>query len=309
MKKRKVYSGEAHHVFQRTRNKGVIFYSIHDYLVYFTIYCSQARQRGVSVLSLCPMPDHTHQVIVAASKNQMATFVQTYSHLFAYEWNKKRKKKGFLFSHPFGSAAKLGNKQVRTVLAYSNNNPVERKLVERAEDYRWTFLAYYNNRNPFSLPLNESHAKSYMRMALKEIKQCHDDGQYITYSMLERWESHLSATEWQQIADYIIGLWNVIDYEQAISYYGSYDTMLRAFHDNTGSEYEIREDHDNYTDTVYADCTHVLQAKGLSARQLSAIPSLPMEQKQQLYYYLLSRTSARPVQVKKYLHLALDLTL
>ena len=276
MKKRKVYSGEAHHVFQRTRNKGVIFYSIHDYLVYFTIYCSQARQRGVSVLSLCPMPDHMHQVIVAASKNQMATFVQTYSHLFAYEWNKKRKKKGFLFSHPFGSAAKLGNKQVRTVLAYSNNNPVERKLVERAEDYRWTFLAYYNNRNPFSLPLNESHAKSYMRMALKEIKQCRDDGQYITYSMLERWESHLSATEWQQIADYIIGLWNVIDYEQA---------------------------------TVYADCTHVLQAKGLSARQLSAIPSLPMEQKQQLYYYLLSRTSARPVQVKKYLHLALDLTL
>ena len=148
-----------------------------------------------------------------------------------------------------------------------------------------------------------------MRMALKEIKQCHDDGQYITYSMLERWESHLSATEWQQIADYIIGLWNVIDYEQAISYYGSYDTMLRAFHDNTGSEYEIREDHDNYTDVVYADCTHVLQAKGLSARQLSAIPSLPLEQKQQLYYYLLSRTSARPAQVKKYLHIALDLTL
>ena len=127
--------------------------------------------------------------------------------------------------------------------------------------------------------------------------------------MLERWESHLSATEWQQIADYIIGLWNVIDYEQAISYYGSYEAMLRAFHDNTGSEYEIKEDHDSYTDTVYADCTRVLQGKGFSTKQISAIPSLSMARKRELYYYLLSRTSARPVQVKKYLHLALDLTI
>ncbi len=309
MKKRKVYSGEVHHVFQRAHNRGVIFYTLHDYLVFFTIYCSQARQRGMSVLSLCPMPDHIHQVIVADSKNQMASFIQTYAHLFAYEWNKKRGKKGDLFCHPFGSAAKMGNKQVRTVLAYSNNNPVERKLAERAEDYRWTFLSYYKNKNPYSIRFNESHARSNMRMALKEIKECHSSGRYIDYSMLERWERRLSPAEWQQLADYIIGLWNVIDYEQAISYYGSYEAMLRAFHDNTGSEYEIKEDHDNYTDSVYADCSHVLLGKGWTPGQLSIIPTLPLPKKQELYHELLSRTSARPKQVKKYLHLALDLTI
>lgn len=309
MKKRKVYSGEVHHVFQRTRDRGVIFYSIHDYLVYFTIYCSQARQKGISVLSLCPMPDHAHQVVVASSRIQMVTFIQTYAHLFAYEWNKKRGKKGYLFSHPFGSAAKLGNKQVRTVLAYSYNNPVERKLTERAEDYRWTFLAYYQNKSPYSLPLNESHAKSNMRIILKEVKECHENGRYIDYAMLERWEKRLTPTEWHQLTDFIIGLWNIIDYEQAISYYGNYEAMVRAFHDNTGSEYEIQEDHDNYSDSVYADCTHVLQAEGWTSKELSALPTLSTERKMALYYLLLSRTSARPKQVKKYLHLALDLTL
>lgn len=305
MKKRKVYSGEVHHIIQRTRNRGVIFYTVQDYLVFFTIYCSQALQKNVSVLSLCPMPDHTHQVIVVNSRDQLVSFVQTYAHLFAYEWNKKRKKKGYVFSHPFASAAKLGNKQVRTVLAYSNNNPVERKMVKRAEDCRWTFLAYYNNKNPYSLPINESRVKKRMRILFKEIRQCHDAGQYITYAMLDRWEKQLSAVEWQQLTDYIISTWNVIDYEQAISYYGSYETMLRAFHDNTGSEYEITEDRDNYSDAVYAECSHVLLGEGWSWDRISAIPSLPAEEKALLYELLRSRTSARPKQVKKYLHLAL----
>lgn len=305
MKKRKVYSGEVHHIIQRTRNRGIIFYTVQDYLVFFTIYCSQALQKNVSVLSLCPMPDHTHQVIVVNSRDQLVSFVQTYAHLFAYEWNKKRKKKGYVFSHPFASAAKLGNKQVRTVLAYSNNNPVERKMVKRAEDCRWTFLAYYNNKNPYSLPINESRVKKRMRILLKEIRQCHDAGQYITYAMLDRWEKQLTAVEWQQLTDYIISTWNVIDYEQAISYYGSYETMLRAFHDNTGSEYEITEDRDNYSDAVYAECSHVLLGEGWSWDRISAIPSLPAEEKALLYELLRSRTSARPKQVKKYLHLAL----
>lgn len=304
MKKRVVYSGEVHHVYQRTHNRGLMFYSVHDYLVFFTIYCSQARKRDVRVLALCPMIDHIHQTLVVNNSVQLAGFEQGYSHLFAQEWNRKRNRKGFLFEHPFGSAVKLGNKQVRTVLAYCNNNPVERKLTEKAEDYRWTFLPYYKNKSPYSLPLNPQLAKGYLRYVIKEITTCHECGNYLHYSQLERWERHLSATEWQQMTDYIISLWNVIDYEQAISYYGDFDTMIRAFHDNTGSEFDIKEDKDNYSDTVYADCTRFLLSDRLIHR-LEDIPRLHDEQKKELFAYLASRTSARPKQIKKYLHMHL----
>lgn len=305
MKKRIVYSREVHHVYQRTRNRGLVFYSVHDYLVFFTIYCSQARKRGVEVLSLCPMPDHIHQTLVAKSPIQLAEFIQTYAHLFAWEWNRNRKKKGYLFQHPFGSAAKLGNKQIRTTLAYTNNNPVERKITEKAEEYRWTFLSYYKDKSPFSYPLRTSQAKGYMRCVLQEVKRCFEEGNYLRYTQLERWEKHLSAREWQQLTDYIIGLWNVIDYEQAISYYGSYNVMIRAFHDNTGSEFEIKEDRDNYSDAVYADCTRILLSEGLIHR-LADIPALPDDRKRDLFAFLQPRTSARPKQIKKYLHLALE---
>lgn len=305
MKKRKFYAGEAHHVYQRTKNRGLIFYSTHDYLVFFTIFCTQARLREVEVLSLCPMPDHIHLVVVVNNNAELSVFIQTYAHLFATEWNRRRKKKGHFFSHPFGSAAKLGSKQVRTTLAYSNNNPVERKITERCEQYRWTFLPYYKNKAPYSPPINLSRANSRMRTILKEIDSRYQQGLYLHYSQLERWERLLSPREWMQVTDYIIGLWNVIDYEQAISYYGDFETMIRAFHDNTGSEYEILEERDKYSDAVYADCSRIVLSEGLVHR-LEAIPSLSDAQKERIYELLLLRTSARPRQIKKYLHLALQ---
>ena len=308
MKKRKVYSGEVHHVFQRSQDRGVIFYSVHDYLVFYTTFCSQARMKSVEVLALCPMLDHIHLLAVAKNQDHLAGFIQSYSHLFAWEWNKKRKKKGSLFWHRYGSAAKVGNKQVRTALAYCNNNPVERKLTEHAEDYRWTFLSYYHHPAPYSLALNPSHARSYMRLVLKEVKACFESSQYLRYSQLERWEKNLSPQEWFQLVDYIIGLWNVIDYEQAISYYGSHQAMIRAFHDNTGSEYDIKEDRDNYSDAVYADCSRILLSAGL-IDHLWEIPTLPEDRKRELYDYLQPRTSARPKQLRKYLHFAPDLNI
>lgn len=307
MKKRRVFAGEVHHVYQRTAKGGLIFYSLHDYLVFFTIYCSQARKREIEVLALCPMIDHIHQVLAVRNEAQLAGFEQTYSNLFAREWNRKRHLKGFVFKHPYGSAAKLGNKQVRTALAYCNNNPVERKLAEKSEDYRWTFLTYYGNKSPYSPQLNPSHAGGYLRYVLHEIRTCFENGNHITYSQLERWEKHLPAREWQQITDYIIGMWSIIDYEQAISYYGSFDTMLRAFHDNTGSEYDIKEDRDNYSDEVYPQCTRILMAAG-QIHDVYQIPALPDKKKAALGNLLLKKTSARPKQVRKYLHLAPDVS-
>ena len=291
-------------MYQRTLNRGLIFYSLDDYLVFFTIFCSQAKQQSIRVLALCPMLDHIHQVVVAENEKQLAVFIQRYARLFAWEWNRRRGKKGSLFQHRFGSAVKLGNKQVRTALAYCNNNPVERRLTEMSEEYRWTFLAYHHNKNPYSCPLNLSRSGSYLKSVLHEINTCFHSDSHLRYAQLERWEKHLSTQQWLQVTDYIIGLWNIIDYGQAISYYGSFETMIRAFHDNTGSEYDIKEDHDNYSDTVYADCTRIVLSEGL-VNHISDIPTLPDDLKWELFALLQSRTSARPRQLRKYLHIAI----
>ena len=169
MKRRKVYPGEVHHICQMTQGKRVIFYTASDYLVFFTVFSTVARRRGIPVLALCPMPDHVHHVSISASARELSAFVNEYSRIFAHLWNRSRDREGYLFYHSFSSAAKLGSKQVRTTLAYNYNNPVERKLVQQAEQYRWNFLAYARNDHPFSAPVTMSKASRALKKALSEI--------------------------------------------------------------------------------------------------------------------------------------------
>lgn len=300
MKKRKVYRGEVHHVCQMTQDKVVIFYSVTDYLVFFTIYCICAEKFEVDVLALNPMPDHLHNTVIVRSAEQLSRFVGQYTKCFSSSWNKSRGRRGPLFKHNFQCAAKLGVKQVRSTLAYNNNNSVERKMVQRAEEYRWNFLAYARNPNPFSSP--QKPERSVLRNAKAELKALRNSGNYLNHAFVERLMEKLTLGERRELADYIIGLWNVIDYEKAISYYGDYETMLRAFHDNTGGEYDIKEDRDPYSDDVYADCTRILLKEKFIA-SVYEIPSLPVARKRELYGLLRKRTSARPKQLQKYLHI------
>ena len=274
MKTRKVYPGEVHHVCQQTVGGVLVFYTINDYLVFFTIFCTVARRYGIKVLSLCPMVDHIHNVVVVDRDLQLASFVQLYTRLFAREWNESRGRKGSLFKHRYMSSVKLGNKQVKTTVNYSYNNPVERKLVERAEDYRWNFLRYARNAHPYSVPVNEENKSNLFRGILREMRTTYEGGGHLCYQQLERWGRRMDQNAMQQIADYAI----------------------------TGSDYEIREDRNLYSDAVYADCSRILLKEGW-VKDLFQLPLLPIEKKKQVAHLLLSRTTARPSQIEKYLHL------
>ena len=304
MKRRKVYPGEVHHIYQRTLDQGVLFYSVKDYLVFFTLYCSLAQKHGITVLALCPMPDHLHNAVVAQSQHQLSEFVKEYTQSFALLWNKSRRRKGDLFHHGFGCSIKLGNKQVRTIINYNYNNPVERKLAKKAEDYRWNFLAYYKNGHPFSARGTARTMSWKLKMALKEVQAYHSQGKYLGYTLLDRLFKSLEPPEQQQLTDTIISLWNIVDYDAAIAYYGSFESMVRSFHDNTGSEYEIKEDKDSYSDSVYQDCTRYLLKEKL-IEDVFVIPTLPNSRKLELFRLLRLRTAAEPKQLYKYLHLPL----
>ena len=301
MKKRKVYPGKMHHIYQRSHDGGLLFYSKTDCLVFFTIFCTVAERMEIPVAALCLMPDHVHQVIVATNRQRLADFQKEYSRLFAREWNLSRDRKGQVFRHNFGSAGKWGDKQIRTTLAYNYNNPVERALCTRAEQYRWNFLAYALRPNPFSAALDETRASRPLRRALKEARSAQENGSFLRYRQLDRWFSDLNLEEARQLTDAIVGLWNVVDYPLAASYFDSVESMIRAFRDNTGSEYDIREERDNWSDDVYKDFNRIL-LKDKLIRNVRDIPGLPDSEKEELAGILGQRTSAHPRQIGKYLH-------
>ena len=114
----------------------------------------------------------------------------------------------------------------------------------------------------------------------------------------------LSKEECNQLTDYIIAKYSIIDYQTAISFYGSYEKMITAIHSNTGSEYEIKERNTGKRDDVYSKITSILMNTG-RFKDIHDVLSLNAEKKIELFSYLLGKTEATPHQIAKYLRVVI----
>ena len=257
-KKRTVSNGVLNHCYQRTKDRVVIFYSVSDYLVYFTLYCVLATKYGVKVLALAIMPDHIHDSVIVPCLDVLAGFKKELNTRFSKINRLVCHNDDTLFEEPYGSAPKYTEKSIRSNLIYVGNNPVERRLSKKAEEYRWSFVAYAVDDHPFSDKMVLRQARCALRDAVKEVKYCRNNGKPLAYKQLQRMFRRLDKRESQQLVDYIIVQYSVIDYQAAVSYFDSYDNMLLAMHSTTGSEHDIKEESIGRSDAHYFRMTSLL---------------------------------------------------
>ncbi len=251
--------GAVGHIYQRARSGFVVFYSVKDSLVFFTIFSFTATKYKIRVLGLCLMYNHIHVLIEAENHEIVARFVQEFSSKFSKAYNARHALKGRLFT-TFGLSNKRGDKQIRTSLAYLYNNPVEDRICKRAEEWNWSFLAYADSDHPYSEKLVLREASVGMRKAARTVRTLHAHQRPLTYEVLDNLFKPLNINEKMQLIDFIVREYSVIDFKKAISYYGSYRNMLTAFSSNTGSEYDIREPHDPYSGAAYRNMSRHLAA-------------------------------------------------
>ena len=113
----------------------------------------------------------------------------------------------------------------------------------------------------------------------------------------------LTECESEQLTDYIISKYLPLDKESLIACYGDYETMLTAINSNTGSEYDIKEQHDNNSDQIYESMLEVCRRSSYAAN-IPALLALPVGQKLAIADILVRETGAKPYQVRKFLHLS-----
>ena len=251
------------------------------------------------------MPDHVHFAIFTQNPEALSSFIKLYTRQFVEIHNKTCHSSGQLFDRPYGRAPKSGGKKIRTCLTYIDNNPVERKLCQRAEQYRWGFLSYYKTSYPFSERLVIRQSSWPLRKAIRTVRNRHKNGLPMTYVMLQNIFKSLSDKEKNQITDFIISTYSIINHEAAIDFYGSYDVMVAADRNNTGSEYEIKEEFVGWSDAVYSQITKVLLIK-YKFDDIHDVFRLSSSQRSIIKNFLIRRYGVNPKQAAKYLHLSLD---
>jgi REP element-mobilizing transposase RayT len=80
--KRRFCAGGVLHVYQRTVSGFNIFYSLEDFLVFYTIISVKAKKFKVNLLGLCLMIDHIHMLITGDNISQISLFVSEYTSVF-----------------------------------------------------------------------------------------------------------------------------------------------------------------------------------------------------------------------------------
>ena len=115
--KRRFCAGGVLHVYQRTVSGFNIFYSLEDFLVFYTIIAIKARKFKINLLGLCLMIDHIHLLLTGGDISQISRFISEYTSLFVREFNSWTGRKGPLFESTFGSALKTETKKIRSAIA------------------------------------------------------------------------------------------------------------------------------------------------------------------------------------------------
>ena len=298
--RRMIYQkGAVGHIFQRARSGFVVFYSVKDSLVFFTIFSLTAAKHRIRVLGLCLMYNHIHVLVEAEDHKTIARFMQELCSKFSKTYNIRHGLKGSLLS-TYGLSNKRGGKQARTSLAYLYNNPVEDRICKRAEDWRWNFLVYAESDHPYSDKLIPREASVSMRKALSRVKMLHAHSRPLSYEVLDDLFLSLNVSEKKQLIDFIVREYSVIDFKRVISYYGSYRNMLTAFSSNTGSEYDIREERHHNPDTSYGQMMNYVVRYDYVTRAKDVI-LLPIKEKNVLMRILVRDTMADEWQALKFL--------
>lgn len=231
----------------------------------------------------------------------MIAFERDLNRIYTQEYNEETGRQGRLFENPFGSAAKSSEKDKRSSLIYIFNNPVEKKLVRHAIEDRWTFLAYYDNAFPFSARPMLNQCRWALRNALKEVDVEYRCGRYLGYAILRRLFEGLNDEERWQLTDYIIHRYFYLDVNGSSKLFSGLSNMVKAVDLTKGREFEVKEEHDKWSDVPYREMCVAAGRAGL-LRPGFPLWNLSASRIDEIGRNLQSKTGASDLQVAKFLH-------
>ena len=297
MKDFKFSPSSVQHIYQRAIDKGVIFYTLEDRMVYYTLAAVKAKRHSIRVVAASIMFTHMHQSVIAPSSETLRSYLHDTDTSFTRLYNFRYKRHGRLFEKPPGRSQKRSPKEQRANLAYVYNNHVEKKICRRATGERWSLLAYSDTENPFSKADAKTCSSSLMK-AMRLVNRRVKKNTPLEYVDLDRIRHAMSHDEYECFIDYAISRYGWIDYSFGDNLFGSHDKMLTALDSMAGSEYEIREVYTNKPDTVYNELVYTLSKLNL----LSEIYAVTTEKRTDLMLFALKIPGISPSQVEAFFH-------
>ena len=134
---RVVIPDHPHHVTQRGNGRARTFFGDSDYALYRDLLAEHCRAAGVEVWAWCLMPNHVHLILVPSDADGLRRALARVHRTYAGIIQARRKRSGHFWQGRFGAVA-MDEEHLAAALRYVSLNPVRARLVQRAQDWRWS---------------------------------------------------------------------------------------------------------------------------------------------------------------------------
>ncbi|WP_315741332.1 MULTISPECIES: transposase [unclassified Bradyrhizobium] len=134
---RVVVPGLPHHVTQRGNGRARTFFGDDDYALYRDLLATHCLAADVEVWAWCLMPNHVHLILVPSDADGLRRALSRVHRTYAGIVQARRKRSGHFWQGRFGAVA-MDQAHLAAALRYVSLNPVRARLVERAQDWRWS---------------------------------------------------------------------------------------------------------------------------------------------------------------------------
>ena len=126
-----------HHVTQRGNGGARTFFGDDDFALYRDLLAASCREAVVQVWAWCLMPNHVHLVLVPSDEDGLRRALAPVHRRYAGAIHARRKRTGHFWQGRFGCVV-MDEDHLAAALRYVSLNPVRARLVERAQDWRWS---------------------------------------------------------------------------------------------------------------------------------------------------------------------------
>ena len=136
---RVVVPSHPHHVTQRGNGRARTFFGDADYALYRDLLAENCRaaEAEVEVWAWCLMPNYVHLILVPSDPDGLRRALARVHRSYAGIIQARRKRSGHFWQGRFGAVA-MDEEYLAAALRYVSLNPVRARLVERAQDWRWS---------------------------------------------------------------------------------------------------------------------------------------------------------------------------
>ena len=126
-----------HHITQRGNRRLPIFFSDDDRSAYLELVAGACANNGTRCLAWCLMDNHVHLILVPCSADGLRSTLAEAHRRYTRRINFREGWRGYLFQGRFASYP-MHESHLVAAVRYVENNPVAARMVERAEDWRWS---------------------------------------------------------------------------------------------------------------------------------------------------------------------------